>query len=292
MSNFWTEGNKTMDGNSLIAADMRRKLMKMSGQVVYGKDIADLCYNYDYFVVDEKKALQFISDYAEDFISSINRYEKSTGKVFADVISPTKTANLIALYKGRDIAEKCETIQKNWDNKMVLNSDSLTKIVHELYEMFPTTDMLHDRTLLDKDSLRAVAVSYLCDELQKRLGNKVQIGTAFKERTEPVLSERTVKSLLRNSYAEIAKAIINGSTNTKDFYLLVEGVVNSKAEEIFMKEFPANSRNLAVSKELIIAIKEGLGARFQPETVSPRQEQKSAQKPESIKEVRGPVREK
>ena len=80
--NFWTEENKIMTLNGLIRADMRNKLLAMGNQVMYGREVADNCYNYDFLINDEKKAVQFIADYADDFISRLQQYEKTTGKSF------------------------------------------------------------------------------------------------------------------------------------------------------------------------------------------------------------------
>ena len=92
--NFWTEENKIMNYDSLIRADMKRRLMKLENQIVYGRDIADLCYNYDFFISQRDKAIQFITDYAEHFVKCLDMYKKKSGRMFSGVQNPSMAANL------------------------------------------------------------------------------------------------------------------------------------------------------------------------------------------------------
>lgn len=295
--NFWTEENKIMNFDCLIRADMKKKLMNMENQIVYGRDIADLCYNYDYLIGQREKAIQFIADYADDFVKSLYRYQRTLKRPFSDISNSLKAVNLMALYRAKDITRSCPMIRKNWDNKITLKLDVLNDLMQELSgPELPEERRLSEKVFITKEILQQVCHEHICDCLQSLVGKNATIADLEKSLKMPVVSEQTAKSVLKNSYAEVARLAASASPNTRDIYLFIESVVLAKSKELANEGFFAQNRNIAITQEFVDALRENLNVGFRNEVyLKPEVGTKTQLKQEISRDKepqRRPIREK
>ena len=254
--NFWTEENKIMTLNGLIRADMRNKLLAMGNQVMYGREVADNCYNYDFLINDEKKAVQFIADYADDFISRIQQYEKTTGKSFRDIKNPLKVVNLMALYEGRDIIKQCPTLQANWDKKIALKSDTLSTIVREVMgPELPDKERFSDKVNLSKETLSRVGREGLQNYLSSLIGQNITLEKAGAQLKEPVIGEAVAKSILKNSYKDVIRTLNRVGFEGKDFCELISRAVFAKMQENQQKICSTLDKNSVITEQVVEASK-------------------------------------
>lgn len=253
MRNFWTEENKIMNYDSLICADLRNKLIKLDGQMVVGKDLADICYNYDYLIASKRKAVQFISDYADDFIDSLKKYKQTTGVLFPDIDNPLKIANLMALYKGRDILKACEYIKNNWDKKFTMDADTIETLLKELEELeLQENVVLEDKVFTTKETLSQVCLDLLYRELESCFNSEISKQEAVEHLMNPKLSERTMKSMLINSYMDISEIVkTKDDINLTDPHSFMQDVVSTKTEEIAEKGMDLDYENLELNENII-----------------------------------------
>ena len=293
--NFWTEENKIMNFDSLIRVDMQKRLMNMENQIVYGRDIADICYNYDLFIGQRDKAIQFIADYADDFIRSINRYQKITRKPFADIGNPLKSANLMALYRGRDIIRTCKLIRDNWDQKIVLNLDNLNELIQQINgPELPEHKRIAEKIENTKETLLQVSEKHLFDCLQRMVGKNLTLADLRKELNMPILSEQTAKSVLRNDFSEVVAAVMSTGANARDVYSFVEHAVFAKTEELMASKLFIDNPRVHVTQDFINALKDGLSAGikyevdFKPNVMTREPSVRELKKTAQVK----PVREK
>lgn len=253
MRNFWTEENKIMNYDSLICADLRNKLIKLDGQMVVGKDLADICYNYDYLIASKRKAVQFISDYADDFIDSLRKYKQTTGVLFPDIDNPLKIANLMALYKGRDILKTCEYIKNNWDKKFTMDAETIETLLKELEELeLQENVVLEDKAFTTKETLSQVCLDLLYRELESCFNSEISKQETVEHLMNPKLSERTMKSMLINSYMDISEIVkTKDDIDLTDLHSFMQDVVSTKTEEIAEKGMDLNYENLELNENVI-----------------------------------------
>ena len=253
MRNFWTEENKIMNYDSLICADLRNKLIKLDGQMVVGKDLADICYNYDYLIASKRKAVQFISDYADDFIDSLKKYKQTTGVLFPDIDNPLKIANLMALYKGRDILKTCEYIKNNWDKKFTMDAETIETLLKELEELeLQENVVLEDKVFTTKENLSQVCLDLLYRELESCFNSEISKQETVEHLMNPKLSERTMKSMLINSYMDISEIVkTKDDIDLTDLHSFMQDVVSTKTEEIAEKGMDLDYENLELNENII-----------------------------------------
>lgn len=292
--NFWTEDNKIMNYDDLFRIDMHNKLMKMENQIVCGKDIADLCYNYDYLISQKGKAAQFIADYAEHFVRSLDQYKKAVGKPFEAAQDPLKAVNLMALYKGKEIALECETVKSYWDRKMVLNLEMLNNIFQEMEaSLSQNRERLAEKVLLTKETLSRTSAQHMCDHLQKMVNENISLAEALRSLDKPILSERTVRSIIKNDYSDVVKTALACNASTNGVKPFVEDVVLAKSKELFEKEFAMANRQVPLSRDLFMVIQNTLLGRIPHEVeLKPLTNVRTNQRSDSVKESQRLAREK
>ena len=233
--NFWTEGNKIIDYKSLFRIDLQRKLLKMTNQIIKGQDIADSCYNYTYFIQDQNTAIQFITDYANEFANSLKKYNQSTGNVFVGVVNPLLVANLMALYAGQEASKENEYIAQHWDKKIALNFKTLDEIVKCFNERKIRQT---EKTFTTKESLEQFSAEFLNKELSKlyETNHEMTLSQMIDAISCPVVSERTAKSILKNSYDKVAEIIVNRPVRLDNISTLIGSVVLENAKDV-LREF-------------------------------------------------------
>lgn len=253
MRNFWTEENKIMNYDSLIRADLRNKLIKLDGQIIKGKDLADICYNYDYLMTSKRKAVQFISDYADDFVDSLKSYKQTTGVLFPSIDNPLKVANLMALYKGRDVLKACEYIKNNWDKKFTMDAETIDTLLKEIEELeLQENVVLEDKVFTTKETLSQVCLELLYREFESCFNSEISKQETVEHLMNPKLSERTMKSMLINSYmdlSEIAKA--KEDIDLTDLHSFMQGIVSAKTEEVTKKGLGLDYENMELNGNII-----------------------------------------
>lgn len=260
--NFWTEEDRIMKFNGLIRADMRNKLLAMENQIMCGQDVADNCYNYDFLINDEQKAIQFIADYADDFVRSLQQYQSAANKPFRDVKNPLKVVNLMALYEGRNIAKQCPTLQENWDKKIVLKSDTLSTIVHEIAgPVLPENERFNDKVDITKETLLRVGREGLYNYLQSLVGQNITLEKAGYQLHEPVIGEKIAKSILKNSYKDVMQTLETVGFKGANVCELVGRAVFTKMQEGHHKLCMGLDKDVVITEQVVEAAKVVLSSR-------------------------------
>lgn len=254
--NIWTEENKIMDYENLFRADMQNKLIKMSNQVVTSESIPDLCYNYDYFINDRARAIQFISDYAERFVGALARYQKATGKVFVNVQNPMRMASLMALYAAKDIVAGGEQMKEYGPRKFALNNHNLDIVLKDINGADKqNTPRLVEKVLLTKEDFTQTCLEYTRDALldvYKKKGS-LPLSQAVKEMRMPTLTEQIVKSIIKNSYDEVTAAIANNDDiNMRDIFLFTEDIVHRASLQMMKDEFELDKTDVKLDKDFLL----------------------------------------
>lgn len=254
--NFWTEENRIMNYDNLFRADLQSKLLRMSNQIVTSKDIPDLCYNYDYFINQKDKAVQFISDYAEEFVNNLNRYHQTTGEHFVGMQNPLKMASLMALYAARDIIGSSEYMRERGENKFVLNNNNLDIILKDINgpdkQISPR---LIDKVLTSKEDLTQACLEYVRDALMKAHEGKgdISLKEALSDMPRPELTEQLSKTLLKNSYEEIAAVVLSTpDIDTTDIKSLICDIVYKVSQEMVRDRFELDSKDFPLDKEFLV----------------------------------------
>lgn len=260
--NFWSEENRIMNYGNLFRADLQNKLVKMSNQIVTSEDIPDLCYNYDYFIGQPDKAIQFISDYAEEFVKSLDRYRNSVGKMFTNVQNPMRMASLMALYAAKDIIAASEYMKERGDNKFALNNHNLDKILKDINGPDKQqTPRLVEKTLITKEDLTQVCLEYALNALLNVYKNNgdISLRKALTEMSRPVLTEQVVKSMIKNSYDEIAAVAANTpDVCTKDLLLFAEDIVYNVSQDMLKDEYGLDKEDKTLNREFLLKFHESV----------------------------------
>jgi hypothetical protein len=235
-----------MDFDSLVRADMQRKIMKLDGQIVTCSDLVDHLYNYDYFIGDTKKAIQFITDYADEFIEALNKYYQRTGKQFVDMQNPLKVATLMTLYKGQEIAKECENLRAKWDEKIIINTNSLDILLQELEgQDLP----LNEKVFTTKETLDQACAAFLCVELEKMLGKCETLNQAVQNMGRPELTNETIKSILKNSYNAVTVYAKYINADTGSLKAFIADVVQERTKDIAEKELGLDKKQIVLTDE-------------------------------------------
>lgn len=241
--NFWTEGNKIMSCDYLIKTDLKRKFKNTQNQIIVGSELADNFYNYDFMISNKDKAIQFVVDYADELMKCLEAYKKSTGKMF-DLSNPLKAVNLIALVKAREVLAECDYIKDHWDEEIVLDEDNVSVILHDLKQM--TREELLEKVFITKETLNQVSADYLSDFIPSLSGDRKRLNNVIGNMEGPDLSERTVKSIMINSYDEVAKIASCTDIDTSSIHSFVRDVVVAYSEETLTKQFDLENRIVIV----------------------------------------------
>ena len=238
--NFWTEENKIINYDKLMRVDIKNKLNQMTNQCIYGNDLADYCYNYNTVIHSPVKAARFIADYAEEFVKSLNRYKQANGVIFPQVKDPTVAVNLMMLYKAKDIFNESEYIKSKADKKITLNTDTLSILYTELKVAELGDDVLQNKVFISREDLDQTSVDYLLANLDKIKG--LSLSQIAESLPQADVSERTAKSLLKNSYSRVANILLNHND------VSVSGLREMLSDVITLNAIDVLKENLGLQK--------------------------------------------
>lgn len=247
--NFWTEENKIINYDKLMRMDIQKRLQRMSNQCVYGRDLADACYNYDVAIHNYSKAISFISDYAEEFIKSLERYKRDNGFMFPHVKNPTMVVNLMMLYKAKDIFDESELVNDNIDDRIVLNTNILSMLYEQLRVAEIGDDALCNKVFITKEDITQVCVDHVLNNIDAIKG--LSLSQIAEKLPVMDISERTAKSLLKNSYSVIADTLFNNnSISLSGLEKMLSDVIAFQTIEVLKEDFGVSDTNVLADRQI------------------------------------------
>lgn len=277
-SNFWTEDRQVIKFEDLIKLDLKNKIKAMENQVMTGSELANYCYNYDYFIFDKKKALQFITDYADEFVKALDKYKRQFGKEF-NISNPIRVVNLMALLKADELIKQCEFVRSN--EAIVFNNESKEAFINAFDVGH---DIMVDKVITTRANLREATNRYIEDNLRGLLERNASIllNDAIDYFENVRLPDRVAKSILMNNYNDIAKM---KDLDTSDFTSFMNSAVYKNAKEVLEKEFNLEYKRVPLREECLQQLRHSPSDNVQETSVIVKKNRSNEVKKENTPEV-------
>lgn len=116
----------------LIALEIVESIEECSN--VYGGDLAYKLYNEDYYIIGYFEAKEFLKNFFDDMIETLEQYKEETGENYPDVTDTEKLASLLVLNVAREILNDSNTLNKKYDT--FLCKDDILIIKNEIIEKY------------------------------------------------------------------------------------------------------------------------------------------------------------